>query len=185
MSIPKCKHFFKKLDKFSVCAMKADPKWIGVEQEPDSFGVYMYVVHGRARIGVPFEKEYFEVKSKDFFSMQHLLHEPIMMETYDDLYIIAFNSINKNKPFTGSGTTGEVWDGKLVTEPTLHVSKESHLICFDGNPIVNGKQLERFDYADISPDRTYEINLNDGALGLFTEVSFTDEEFYDKLFPDS
>ena len=161
MSIPKCKHFFKKLDKFSVCAMKADPKWIGVEQEPDSFGVYMYVVHGRARIGVPFEKEYFEVKSKDFFSMQHLLQNPVMMETYDDFYMIGFNAINKK----------EVWDGKLVTEPTLHVSKESHLICFDGNPIVNGKQLERFDYDDLSSDRTYEINLNGGALGVFTECS--------------
>jgi len=161
MSIPKCKHFFKKLDKFSVCAMKADTGWIGVEQEPDSYGVYMYVVHGRARIGVPFEKEYFEVKSKDFFSMQHLLQNPVMMETYDDFYMIGFNAINKK----------EVWDGKLVTEPTLHVSKESHLICFDGNPIVNGKQLERFDYDDLSSDRTYEINLNGGALGVFTECS--------------
>ena len=162
MSIPKDKHFFKKLDKFSVCALKADPKWIGVEQAPDSFGVYQYVVHGRARIGVPFEKEYFEVKSKDFFSMQHLLHNPVMMETYDDdFYMIGFNAINKK----------EVWDGKLVTEPTLRVSKESHLICFEGTPIVNGKQLERFDYDDLSSDRTYEINLNGGALGVFTECS--------------
>ena len=75
--------------------------------------------------------------------------------------MIGFNTINKN----------EVWNGRLVIEPTVLVQKESHLICFDGNTIVNGKQLERFDYADLSPDRTYEINLNDGALGLFTECS--------------
>ena len=161
MSIPRYKHFFKKLDKFSVCALKADPKWIGVEQAPDSFGTYHYVVHGSARIGVPFKEEYFEVKSKEFFSMQHLLDQPVMMETYDDFYMIGFNAINRK----------EVWNGKLIKEPTLQVSKESHLICFDGNPIVDGKQLERFDYADLSPDRTYEINLNDGALGLFTECS--------------
>ena len=81
MTIPRYKHFFKKLDKFSVCALKADPKWIGVEQAPDSFGTYHYVVHGSARIGVPFKEEYFEVKSKEFFSMQHLLDQPVMMET--------------------------------------------------------------------------------------------------------
>ena len=75
--------------------------------------------------------------------------------------MIGFNALHRK----------EKWDGRLVTEPTVLVQKESHLICFDGNPIVNGKQLERFDYADLSPDRTYEINLNDGALGVFTECS--------------
>ena len=94
------------------------------------------------------------------FKMIDLSYE-FSLQTYDDFYMIGFNAINRK----------EVWNGKLIKEPTLQVSKESHLICFDGNPIVNGKQLERFDYADLSPDRTYDINLNDGALGLFTECS--------------
>ena len=160
MTIPRYKHFFKRLDKFSVCAIKADPNWIGVERDVECLGAYHYVVHGRAKVGVPFKEEYFEVKSKDFFSMQHLF-PTVMMDIQDDFYMIGFSALHGK----------EKWDGRLVTEPTVLVQKESHLICFDGNPIVNGKQLERFDYADLSPDRTYEINLNGGALGLFTECS--------------
>ena len=50
MTIPRYKHFFKRLDKFSVCAIKADPNWIGVERDVECLGAYHYVVHGRAKV---------------------------------------------------------------------------------------------------------------------------------------
>ena len=157
MSIPRCKHYFKKLEKFSVCALKAEKGWIGIELEPDSFGVYHYVYYGSARVGTPFKEESFTVSSNHFFSMKDKLHLPVMLESLEDFYMIGFNTLNKN----------EDWEGRLVTEDILRVDKESQLICFDGNPVINGKELTRFDYSEIYPNKDYEI-INEGVLGLFT-----------------
>ena len=50
----------------------------------------------------------------------------------------------------------------------ITVEKESSLVCLDGNPVVNGITLKRYDYDDLTIDKIYNINLNDGVLALFT-----------------
>ena len=91
MSLPRCKHYFKKLQKFSVCALKAEKGWIGIEPEPDSFGVYHYVYYGSSKIGIPFKEESFTVSSNQFFSMKDKLHLPVLLESLEDFYMIGFN----------------------------------------------------------------------------------------------
>tara|TARA_B100000579_G_scaffold336393_1_gene287243 strand:- start:2104 stop:2379 length:276 start_codon:yes stop_codon:yes gene_type:complete len=91
--------------------------------------------------------------------MKEHLHSPVMMETLEDFHMIGFNTLDKN----------EDWEGRLVTENILRVEKESQLICFDGNPIINGKELARFDYSEIYPNKDYEIT-KEGVLGLFTKL---------------
>ena len=159
MSLPRCKHYLKKLEKFSVCALKAEKGWIGIEPEPDSFGMYHYVYYGTSKIGIPFKGELFTVCDNQFFSMKEHLHSPVMMETLEDFHMIGFNTLDKN----------EDWEGRMVTENILRVEKESQLICFDGNPIINGKELARFDYSEIYPNKDYEIT-KEGVLGLFTKL---------------
>ena len=61
------------------------------------------------------------------------------------------------------------WDGKLVKNGILTVQKKSWMICFDGHPIVNDKKISTLDYAQIYPDKDYEINLNKGVLAVFTK----------------
>ena len=41
----------------------------------------------------------------------------------------------------------------------------------DGKPIVNGKQLKRFDYSEVLFPKEYNIDLNGGALGFFIKTS--------------
>ena len=44
----------------------------------------------------------------------------------------------------------------------------SWLICFEGNPVVNGKILHKLDYAKLE-QKLYNIELNDGLIGVFTK----------------
>ena len=45
---------------------------------------------------------------------------------------------------------------------------KSWLICFDGEPIVNGVTMKTMDYAKLSY-KNYEVVLNDSLLGIFTK----------------
>lgn len=159
MTTPKYKEYFKKCEEFCVCAIKCDKDWVGIEPKNLNYGLYHYCVYGSARIGIPFQKDYEEINPKDFFDMKKYLNDHIMMEICEDFYWIGFNTLDKNQN----------WNGKLVTDDILVVEKESWIICFDGHPIVNNKELSRFDYAPLYPDKKYEIILNKGVLGVFTK----------------
>ena len=62
----------------------------------------------------------------------------------------------------------EDWNGRLLEDGNIKVEKESALVCLDGNPVVNGITLNRYDYDDLTIDKLYDININDGVLALFT-----------------
>ena len=63
-------HYFKKLEKFAVCAFQAEKGCIEVELKSESCGIYHYVFYGSAKIGRPFQSEYNVVKKGDFFNMK-------------------------------------------------------------------------------------------------------------------
>ena len=44
-------HYFKKLEKFAVCAFQAEKGCIEVELKSESCGIYHYVFYGSAKIG--------------------------------------------------------------------------------------------------------------------------------------
>ena len=155
-----CQHYFKKLDNFSVCALKANKGVLEVEPDSESCAIYQYVFNGSAKIGRPFESEFFEVKTGDFFSMKDYLYTPRMYEALDDFYMFGFNIQNKD----------EDWNGRLLKDEELKVENESVIICLDGSPFVNNKRLVQFDYADLSTDKTYDVELNEGVVALFTKV---------------
>ena len=159
MTTPKYKEYFKKCEEFCVCAIKCDKDWVGIEPKNLNYGLYRYCVYGSGKLGIPFKEDYIEIKSKDFSDMKSYLHESLMFEVYEDFYWIGFSSLDKSQD----------WDGKLITDDVVVVEKESWIICFDGHPIVNNKELSRFDYAPLYPDKKYEIILNKGVLGVFTK----------------
>ena len=102
-TIPR-KKYFKSCEEFSICAIKCDKNWIGIEQEDENYGLYHFCVYGSAKFGVPFQSTFEEVKSNDFFDMKKYLNESIMLEALEDFYWIGFNTKDK----------GEDWDGKLI-----------------------------------------------------------------------
>ena len=159
MTTPKYKEYFKKCEEFCVCAIKCDKDWIGIEAKNLNYGLYHYCVYGSGKFGLPFQDYYEEINPKDFFNMKKYLNESLIFEATEDFYWIGFNTLDKDQD----------WDGKLITDDVLVVEKESWIICFDGHPIVNNKELSRFDYAQVYPDKQYEIILNKGVLGVFTK----------------
>ena len=73
-----CQHYFKKLDNFSVCEVKV--KVYLRSNQIESCAIYQYVFNGSAKIGRPFESEFFEVKTGDFFSMKDYLYNQECMK---------------------------------------------------------------------------------------------------------
>ena len=64
----------------------------------------------------------------------------------------------------------EDWDGRLLKDEEVKVENESVIICLDGNPFINNKRLIQFDYADLSSNKIYDVDLNEGVVALFTKV---------------
>ena len=92
--------------------------------------------------------------------MKDYLYTPRMYEALEDFYMFGFNIQNKD----------EDWNGRLLKDEELKVENESVIICLDGNPFVNNKRLVQFDYADLSTDKTYDVELNEGVVAVFTKV---------------
>ena len=55
-------HYFKKLEKFAVCAFQAEKGCIEVEEKSESCGIYHYVFYGSAKIGKAFQSEFEIIK---------------------------------------------------------------------------------------------------------------------------
>ena len=79
-----------------------------------------------------------------------------IFQSYKPFLIYGFNKIDNYD-----------WDGKLVTQ-SFEGDDKSWLICFDGEPIVNGVKMKTMDYAKLS-DKDYKVVLNDALLGKFTK----------------
>ena len=62
-------------------------------------------------------------------------------------------------------------DLKSIYDKPDPVSSRCFIVCFDGNPFVNGKQLKRFDYSEVVYPKEYNIKLNGGAIGFFIKTS--------------
>ena len=72
--------------------------------------------------------------------------------------MVGFNTLDRNVD----------WDGKLVKSNFIGNDK-SWLVCFDGQPTVNGLELNRWDYAKLE-NKEYEVNINDGVIGVFKKL---------------
>ena len=150
-------HYFKKLDKFGVCAFKADKGMIEIEPDSESCGIYHYVFYGSAKIGKVFESGFEIIKKGDFFSMKDYLYHPRIYEALEDVYVWGFNKF-----------PNQDWDARLLTDETINVDDGSILVCLDGKPVVNDITLRRFDYSELSKEKSYDVKLNDGVIALFT-----------------
>ena len=64
----------------------------------------------------------------------------------------------------------EDWNGRLLKDEELKVENESVIICLDGSPFINNKRLSQFDYAELSTDKVYDVEINEGVVALFTRV---------------
>ena len=125
---------------------------------PDNYTIYHILLKGSGKLGSPYESEYLEDGPYVLVNTKEYLYKQRIYYGSEDFHIVGFNPLRPEHD----------WDGRLVTESFTGDNK-SWLICFDGNPIVNGKKLSRWNYAKLETKK-YDIQLDGGCLGLFTRL---------------
>ena len=63
--------------------------------------------------------------------LKNILTKILFYRNHDNFYVVGFSPLDKN----------DDWNGKII-EKSFHGDDHSWLICFDGKPIVNGKELK-------------------------------------------
>ena len=152
------KRFFKKCEDFSICSEIGDAGDYFFDGYPDNLTIYHFVVKGNGKLGAVYEAEYIQLNYHKLVDVKEYLYKQRVYHATEDFHIIGFNPL---KP-------GHNWDGRLVTE-SFDGDSKSWLICFDGSPIVNDKELSRWDYSKLE-DKHYDVTINDGCIGIFTRI---------------
>ena len=152
------KRFFKKCEEFTICSEIGDAGDWFLDGYPDNYTIYHILLKGSGKLGAPYESEYLEDGPYVLVNTKEYLYKQRIYYGSEDFYIVGFNPLKPEHD----------WDGRLVTE-SFTGDDMSWLICFDGNPVVNGKKLSRWDYAKLET-KEYDIQLNGGCLGLFTRL---------------
>ena len=156
------KRFFRKCEEFSICGVIGDAADIDMDGAMDNNTIYHIVIKGSGRLGTPFDSTSI-IASHDknnFINEKHLKGREKIYQAFTDFHIFGFNPL---QPY-------QDWDGRLVKE-SFFGDLKSYLICFNGNPVVNGIKMQRMDYALLQP-KEYKVEINDGVLGLFTKKNF-------------
>ena len=156
------KRYLKKCEEFILCAELGGKDFIGIERSKFRYTLYQYFIHGSA--------SFYEIsdddgigsrttaKEKQLINVKKYLNKNVLCHAHDNFYVAGFNPLDKN----------DDWDGKIIEE-SFYGNDRSWLICFDGKPIVNGKELKLFDYAKLK-DKHYNVNLNGGVIVMFTKL---------------
>ena len=152
--------FFKKCEEFSICSELGDSDCIVAEHTEERRTLYQIVVYGSGKVARPFESEYKVLDSSDnnFVDLKEYLHDHTIFHSTEPFHMYGFNTSEKYVD----------WDGRLVTESFTGDDK-SWLICFDGNPVVNGKVLHKLDYAKLE-NKWYNVDVNDSIVGIFKKI---------------
>ncbi len=150
---------------FSLCVNIGKKGHVIAEDPRERFTIYQYNIYGGGKAGVMFEEGYIESQVGVLMDLRPHINKKVIFEATEDFFTIGFNTLDKNQN----------WEGRLVNKNETkldlnyirELEKQTFLICFDGKPLVNNKQMKRYDYAAINLSKDYDIKLNNGVLGLF------------------
>ena len=150
--------YFKKCEEFAICSEVGESNLLFPETSDERRTLYQIVVKGEGRVGKIFDNEYTKLdeKNDNFVNLKKYMGTNTIFQSYTPFHIYGFNKIDNYD-----------WDGKLVTQ-SFKGDEKSWLICFHGEPIVNGVTMKTMDYAKLSY-KNYEVVLNDSLLGIFTK----------------
>ena len=167
---PKCRRFFRECGDFSLCVNIGEKGYILAEHADDDhfdrFCLFYYLVYGSGRSGEIFDSNYMEMyaNKEKFADVQKYIMKKLIFEAYEDFHLIGINSLD----------TKSKWKSKIITNKNPEIiveSKKEYLLCLEGNPIINGKKLKRYDYSEVSYHKKYELTYeNDFFLCLFGRI---------------
>ena len=156
------KRSFKMCEEFYICCTQGGEGVVHVEKHEDNKTLYAIQAKGSGRCATIFSSDYIEgdEKQNNFGCMKQFIGKHVIFESYEPFIQYGFNTLSYDHD----------WDGKLVKE-SFDGDDRSWLICFKGNPIINGKELRVMDYAKLE-NKHYDVTLNDAIVGVFTKCFF-------------
>mgnify|MGYP005726782805 FL=1 len=156
------KRSFKMCEEFYICCTQGGEGVVHVEKHEDNKTLYAIQAKGSGRCATIFSSDYIEgdEKQNNFGCMKQFIGKHVIFESYEPFIQYGFNTLSYDHD----------WDGKLVKE-SFDGDDRSWLICFKGNPIINGKELRVMDYAKLE-NKHYDVTLNDALVGVFTKCFY-------------
>ena len=152
------KRFFKRCEEFSICSEVADSGDYFVDGYPDNTTIYHICIKGSVRLAKPFDGKVDIITNSELVDTRKYLYEQRIYQALGDLYMFGFNPLNPDQD----------WDAKLIKK-SFRGNDNSWLICFKGNPVINGVKINSMDYAKLK-DKDYDIKLNNSIVGVFTKL---------------
>ena len=149
-------------EEFYICCTQGGEGVVHVEKHEDNKTLYAIQAKGSGRCATTFSSDYIEgdEKQNNFGCMKQFIGKHVIFESYEPFIQYGFNTLSYDHD----------WDGKLVKE-SFDGDDRSWLICFKGNPIINGKELRVMDYAKLE-NKHYDVTLNDAIVGVFTKCFY-------------
>lgn len=164
---PKCKRFFRVYgNDFGICVNIGEKGYVVAEHHKDRPTIFYYFVYGSGRIGKIYTNKYsiIDGAKEKINDVQEYKNDNVVFEAYEDFHMIGFSSLD----------TEVEWKSKLITNKNPEIiveSEKEYLVCLEGNPIINGKKLKRYDYAEVFSHKKYELTSKDNfVLGLFSRI---------------
>jgi len=152
--------YHRKCDEFSICCEVGEAGVIFLEDSTLRKTLYQIVLRGDGRVGKIFDNNFTKLDAKhyNFVNLKHFKGHHTIFESYTPFFIYGFNTLDLNQD----------WDGKLISD-SFEGDDNSYLVCFKGNPVINGKKLKPIDYAKLEK-KYYDVILNNSIVGIFTKL---------------
>ena len=154
------RHFMRKCEEFTLCGGIGKGDGIFSHGYPDNYAIYHIIIKGNVKMARPFESEYvsLDADGNNFVNVKNYLYSKRYYTSSSDYHMFGFNAHDPEQD----------WDGRLIKE-SFHGDNKSWLICFDGQPVINGTVVNPMDYAKLD-EKYYDIQLNNAIIGVFTKL---------------
>lgn len=151
--------YIKKCEEFYLCSEVGESDLIYTEKSEERNTLYQIIIKGSGKIGKIFDDKFtlLDEKTNNFVDLKQYFGHHTLFHAAADFHVYGFNRLDSN----------DDWDGKLVTD-SFKGDEKSWLICFKGEPVINGVTMKTMDYAKLS-DKEYDVTLNGGVVGIFTK----------------
>ena len=151
------KKYFKKCEEFTICGALGFKSEIIGETSIENQTMFQVMVRGSGRVGKAFDPNYIELVEGQIHDVSNLVGSNRVYQPHEDFKVYGFNALNSD----------DKWSFKKITD-SFKGDDKSWLICFKGEPIINGVTMKTMDYAKLC-DKDYKVVLNDAILGIFTK----------------
>ena len=150
----------KKCEEFCICCEVGEAGVIVLEKSTERLTLYQIIVKGSGKTAKTFDSDYIvgDSHNNNFIDLRKYLGHHTIYESSKSFLIYGFNTLDPQQD----------WDGKLISN-SFDGDDKSYLVCFKGNPIINGVKLKPRDYAKLE-NKHYNVTSNNSIVGVFTKL---------------